>query len=221
MPPRKTCLLTVALLAALSTIAPGALAKKKKLVKKPANFSYYMLALSWAPDFCAIPGNSKNTAECGKGLKLGFVVHGLWPQDDQDRGPENCGTGTVPQNIVKLTLPYIPTASLIQHEWATHGTCSGLSVADYFATVRKARDSVTIPADFRAPSQSVKLSPKDIEAGFATANPSFPATAFRSSCTNSSLQEIRVCFSKTLVPQACTASAGECTMQTITVLPVQ
>ena len=80
-------------------------------------------------------------------------------------------------------LNYIPTASLIQHEWKTHGTCSGLSAADYFAAVRKARDSVTIPDEFRAPAQTLKLSPAAIEQAFATSNPSFPKTAFRTSCT--------------------------------------
>jgi len=128
-------------------------AKKKKAAA--AGFSYYLLALSWAPDFCAQAGANGNPAECGTGKKIGFVVHGLWPQGDSGRGPENCGPASpVANSIVQLMLNYIPTASLIQHEWATHGTCSGLSAGDYFAAVRKARDSVTIPADFKAPAQS-------------------------------------------------------------------
>lgn len=220
MSSKKTWILTAALLAVLCAIASGA-PKKKKASKAPGKFSYYLLTLSWAPDFCAVPSNPQDPAECGKGLKVGFVVHGLWPQGDQDRGPENCAKSSVPQDIVTTMLKYIPTASLIQHEWSTHGTCSGLSVTDYFAAVRKARDSVKIPADFQAPGQSVKLSPKNIEAKFAAANPSFPAAAFRTSCSGGTLQEARICFSKTLSPQACTASAGECTTQSITVLPVQ
>jgi ribonuclease T2 len=219
MPPPNRVALLLVLTAALATAAP---AKKKKSAKASAgNFSYYLLTLSWAPDFCAIPANPKDPAECGKGRKVGFVVHGLWPQNDQSRGPENCGGSPVSQSIVNLMLKYIPTASLIQHEWTTHGTCSGLSTADYFAAVRKARDSVTIPADFQAPDHSVKLSPSDIESKFAASNPSFPKTAFRTSCTSGTLQEARICFSKNLSPQACTASAGECTSKTMTILPVQ
>jgi ribonuclease T2 len=219
---RTRRVLGFALSAVLAAAAIAAPAKKKAPPRNaPGNFSYYLLTLSWAPDFCAVPGNPQDPAECGKGRKAGFVVHGLWPQGDQGRGPENCGAGTVPQSIVNLMLTYIPTASLIQHEWTTHGTCSGLSVTDYFAAVRKARDSVTIPTDFQALNHSVKLSPKDIEARFAAANPSFPKTAFRTSCTNNDLQEARICFSQNLSPQACTASAGECTMKTITMLPVQ
>src|ERR1051326_4164782 len=156
---RRTLPLTTLLLAVLSTIGSGAPAKKKKSGKNAPNFSYYLLVLSWAPDFCAAPGGTKDPAECGPGRKLGFMVHGFWPQGGQNRGPQNCGKSTVPQAIVSQMLPYIPIASLVQHEWTTHGTCTGLSVADYFAAVRQARDSVTIPTPFQAPAQSVKLSP--------------------------------------------------------------
>jgi ribonuclease T2 len=118
-------------------------------------------------------------------------------------------------------LAYIPTQSLMQHEWTTHGTCSGLSMEDYFAAVRKARDSVTSPDDFKAPSQAQQLSPAAIEGAFAAANPGFPATAFRTSCTSGALQEARICFSKSLAAQACAPSAGECVALAIQVLPVR
>ena len=207
------------LIAALLFSGPLTAAKKKKASASPT-FAYYLLTLSWAPDFCA-QTNSKEPAECGPGRKVGFVVHGLWPQGETSRGPQNCGGSPVSQSIVQTMLKYIPTASLIQHEWATHGTCSGLSAADYFAAVRKARDSVTIPPEFKAPAQALKLSPKAIEDSFATANPTFPEAAFRTSCTSGRLQEARICFGKDLSPRACTSSAGECTLATMQVLPVR
>ena len=88
-------------------------------------------------------------------------------------------------------LNYIPTESLIQHEWANHGTCSGLTAAEYFAQVRKARDSVTIPADFKAPNSELHLRPDEIVAKFEQANPKFPKSAFRVSCQDGGLQEAR------------------------------
>src|ERR1039458_2298324 len=155
--------------------------------KKPAaastNFSYYLLVLSYSPDFCAEPGGTKDPAECGTGLGIGFIVHGLWPQGETSAGPQNCsGAATVPQSIIQATLSYIPLPSLIQHEWNTHGTCSGLSMADFFAALRKARDSVTLPPDLKHPAQTLQLSPAQEESKFAAANPTFPATAFRTSC---------------------------------------
>jgi ribonuclease T2 len=119
-------------------------------------------------------------------------------------------------------LNYFPTESLIQHEWAAHGTCTGLSVADYFGTVRKARDSVMLPADLSQPSQKLQFSPAQIESDVAAANPTFPKTALRTSCyRNGELEELRVCFNKDLSPRACGASAGECTAGTVTLLPVR
>ncbi len=185
-------------------------------------FDYYMLALSWAPDFCALPNVPKDPRECGKGRHVNFVVHGLWPQNEQSRGPEHCGSASpVSQDIIRVMLNYMPTEGLIQHEWTNHGTCSGLSAADYFAAVRKARDSVKLPNDFVAPAQQMQLSPSDIDTKFAAANPTFPKPAFKASCQNGALQEARICFDKNLSPRACSVSAGECTAPTMIVLPVQ
>src|SRR5437588_8959215 len=99
--------------------------------KKPANaaaFDYYMLTLSYAPDFCAQPAGNKDPRECGAGRHVGFVVHGLWPQSESGRGPERCEPARpVSEELIRVTLNYIPSESLIQHEWANHGTCTGLS----------------------------------------------------------------------------------------------
>ncbi len=119
-------------------------------------------------------------------------------------------------------LNYIPTQSLIQHEWAAHGTCSGLSADDYFATVRKARDSVTLPIDLKQPSQRLQFSPAQIESKVAAANPGFPMAAIRTSCyRDNELEEVRVCFNKDLSPRACGQSAGECIAGNVTLLPVR
>ncbi|HEY1336612.1 MAG TPA: ribonuclease T2 [Bryobacteraceae bacterium] len=215
--------MTLTICLAVAAAGASAAPKKKKKGGPPAGqFSYYVLSLSWAPDFCAQPNVPKDPAECGAGKQVGFVVHGLWPQGNSGRGPENCGPASpVAQDIVNATLSYIPTAALIQHEWKAHGTCSGLSAADYFAALRKARDSVTIPPDLKALDHQQKLSPAAIESDFASANPAFAKTAFRTSCTAGRLQEVRICLGKDLAPRACTASAGECSAKSVTVLPLR
>jgi ribonuclease T2 len=211
----------IALFLLLTSVSDARSRKKKPA--QAADFSYYMLVLSYAPDFCAQPGGNKDARECGSGRHVGFVVHGLWPQGESSRGPENCGHASpVSQAIIQATLKYIPTESLIQHEWSTHGTCSGLSAQDYFAALRKARDSVSLPGDLDQPSSRVQTSPAEIESKVATANPSFPKTAIRTSCyNNSELQEIRICLDKELSPRACGSSAGECRTETVTMLPVR
>ena len=219
----RTCLRVVALIA-IGLIAAGASqarAKKKPKTKTQPSFAYYMLVLSYAPDFCAHPQGDHDPRECGAGRHVGFVVHGLWPQGETTRGPENCGSpGTIPPDTMKKTLDYVPTEKLIQHEWAAHGTCSGLNVDDYFAALRKARDSVTIPPEL-TPSTQQSMTPADIQAKVAAANPSFPNTAFRTSCyPDNQLQEIRICLNKDLSPRGCGSSAGQCTAKNETLLPV-
>jgi ribonuclease T2 len=186
-------------------------------------FSYYMLVLSYAPDFCAEPQGKKDPRECGGGRHVGFVVHGLWPQGEDSRGPERCGTARpVSQSMVQTMMAYIPTPGLIQHEWTNHGTCSGLSAADYFAAVRKARDSLRVPPELDQPGQQLRLSPGEIEDRLAAANPGYPREAFRTSCyRDEALQEIRICLDKSLTPRACGRSAGECRAAAVTMLPVR
>src|ERR1700687_5788326 len=127
-------LLSAILLCLFAGTAATARPRKKARQSDEAVFSYYLLSLSYAPDFCAHPTGDKDPRECGTGRHIGFVVHGLWPQVEGNRGPENCGPARpVSQDIVRATLDYIPTESLIQHEWGTHGTCTGMSAANYFA----------------------------------------------------------------------------------------
>lgn len=185
------------------------------------DFDYYLLSLSWAPDFCALPNAPKGGAECGKDAHAGFVVHGLWPQLETGRGPERCGSGqTLSRELVERMLAYIPSEGLIRHEWSTHGVCAGLSPIDYFAMIRKARDSLKIPGDFQNQHRQIRLSSSEIEAEFAGVNPGYPRTAFRATCASGALQEVRVCLSKDLNPRACSASAGECRSGSMLIRPV-
>jgi ribonuclease T2 len=44
----------------------------------PGAFDYYVLALSWSPQYCATATNNADRSQCS--VPHGFVVHGLWPQ---------------------------------------------------------------------------------------------------------------------------------------------
>jgi ribonuclease T2 len=187
----------------------------------PVPFDYYVLSLSWAPEFCAQPGAAAGSpAECASGKNIGFVVHGLWPEANQGKNPESCGPAkSVAKSVINFILPYMPSPVLIQHEWATHGTCTGLTPADYFASVLQARSSVQLPVQFTALQETTMESPGLIETQFAESNPAFPGGAFRVACRNGALTEVRVCFNKELKPQVCAASLEECTASSIAIVP--
>ena len=222
--PIKTILPCI-LIGLLAAAAADARSRKKKQQEDPS-FSYYLLSLSYAPDFCAQPtGNptrNKDARECGSGRHIGFVVHGLWPQVEGNRGPENCASASpVSEDIVRATLSYIPAESLIQHEWATHGTCTGMSAANYFTFVRRARDMVKIPNELAAPGTQLRMGSSEVEAKFAAANPSFPRGAFRVSCyRDAELQEVRIALNKDLSPRVYGSGGGSCGA-TVQIRPVR
>lgn len=205
-------ILPVILTCSLAASVATARSHKKAHQGDDAAFSFYLLSLSYAPDFCAQPTGNKDARECGSGRHIGFVVHGLWPQVEGNRGPENCGAASpVSEDIVRATLPYILTESLIQHEWATHGTCSGMSAVNYFTLVRRARDMIKIPNELAAPSTQLRMGSSEVDAKFAAANPNFPRGAFRVSCyRDAELQEVRVALNKDLSPRVYGSGGGSC-----------
>lgn len=185
------------------------------------DFDYYMLSLSWAPDFCDKPNVNRDPRECGPGRRLGFVVHGLWPQQDNGGHPSQCAPARpVAQDIVQRTLAFIPGESLIQHEWRDHGTCSGMTPAAYFDTVRKAYQEIVIPGDLKQLDRQLQVSPAAIQAKFVSANPGL-RDSIRVTCSGGELGEVRICLSKDLSPHACGVHDSACNDPGITVLPVR
>src|SRR6516225_2679143 len=173
----KNRLLSLLLLSALLVSFGGtSLAKHKKSPSSsgenvPGQFDYYLLTLSWAPQFCATNPNGRGTAECNPSKHMGLVVHGLWPQYNNGSWPQDCSsTPPVGQSTVNHMLPMMPGKGLIQHEWAKHGTCSGLSMKDYFGAIEKLYSDLKVPDEFKNPVTKSESSPGDIEAAFASAN---------------------------------------------------
>ena len=178
----------------------------------PGDFDFYLLNLSWSPEFCATHSSSP---ECS--AHPGFVVHGLWPQNTDGTYPENCSNAPGPANPSQYT-DIIPTASLVQHEWATHGTCSGLAADAYFSDIRSVFQEVHIPATFTGNQQPAMLAPDVILAQFSRSNPTFPAASFALSCGNNYLTAVEVCLDKSLHPETCQA-VKTCRANTVKITP--
>jgi ribonuclease T2 len=116
-------------------------------------------------------------------------------------------------------LQYFPSRGLIQHEWTTHGSCSGFSSVDYFGKVEQAFNMVKIPDQYRDLDRGRQLSVREIEQSFASTNDG-PAGAFRISCHAGELMGVEVCLNKDLQYQACTESARECPTAQVLMRPV-
>ena len=185
----------------------------------PGQFDYYVLSLSWAPEFCAQPGAARsNPGECG--APKGFVVHGLWPEVISGKSPESCGPARpISRGFVNELLKYMPSASLIQHEWATHGTCSGLDTNEYFTKLLLARAAIQVPVQIASLGEPETETVAKLEEQFAGSNPGFPKDGLRVICKGGAFTEVRACFDKDIKGRACTASAGRCNSPSVTIRP--
>ena len=169
-----------------------------------SGFDFYVLALSWSPSYCAAEGPDANRQQCGAGRPYGFIVHGLWPQFERGY-PRDCRSGArdVPRSLVSSLYDIMPSAGLIRHEWRKHGTCSGLSQADYFAVLRKANERVVVPPRFRSLSGSLQISPTELENAFVQANPGLRRDALAVTCDGRYVREVRICLAKSLDFRSC------------------
>lgn len=189
------------------------------------SFDFYVLALSWSPGFCDTGGAGKAHDQCAVGANLGFVVHGLWPQNAHGF-PSDCDDGAArfpSRAALDRVRGLYPSEGLARYEWRKHGTCTGLSPSDYFDQVRRARDAVTIPASLQAPGEPQTVAPRDILRAFSQANARLRADEMAVTCRQGELEEVRVCFARDLrgftpCPEVARAS---CRASAISVLPVR
>ena len=209
------------LAAGLAATAPPARAQAFGVA--PGRFDFYVLALSWSSGFCATNEAARARAQCNPGAGLGFVVHGLWPQNEHGF-PSDCGFASQSPSRAALetTRGVYPDEGLARYEWRKHGTCVGKSPTDYFADVRAARDDIVIPPAFRAPGNAQTWTPIDIQRAFIAANPRLRPGMIAVSCRRGVLEEVRICLSKDLRGfEACPEVArGACRTPQISVPPV-
>jgi ribonuclease T2 len=190
-------------------LTPAATEPQAAPTKLPAptpawgDFDYFVLALSWSPDYCATTGQD-DLQECPVGKNLGFVLHGLWPQYTSGY-PSSCSTQKLSQ-AVKAQFPGLyPNDSLYAHEWEKHGTCAGVPAQEYLAAALELKQAVVIPAKFLSPQAPFRISPDHLRQDFIQANPGFLETSLAVNCSDSGryLKELYVCFSKEGRPAAC------------------
>lgn len=178
-------------------------------------FDYYLLTLSWSPEYCH--GHTSPT-QCASDKHFGFVVHGLWPEYRTGSGPEHCGTQPGLTNPASM-LDIMPDLGLIQHEWTTHGTCSGLSADEYFGAIRKAFASFKQPAQLTSAKTQQTLSPRQIKQDVEQANPQLNDSEIMINCASNYLQAVEICLTKGLQPMTCPAP-HDCRASSIRVPPI-
>lgn len=192
-----------------SSAAPG---QARPHVATGSGFDYYLLNLSWSPEFCY---SHPNATECA--AHPTFVLHGLWPQNTSGSYPQNCSNAPGPADPASFSDIY-PDQGLLEHEWRTHGTCSGLNAADFFNTARTAYKSVVIPATLSNLSSQISMPPDEIVSLFTRANPGLAPQNMAISCGHNFLTAVEVCLDKSLQPIAC-GPIRSCRANTVRIPP--
>jgi ribonuclease T2 len=144
-----------------------------------------ILAASWQPAFCQ---SNQRKAECASQTSdrfdaTNFSLHGLWPMRENYCGVSEdlraADKGGSWSALPAVTLSDVSKAALDKampgtqsglerHEWLKHGTCTGMSADDYFATAVRLVGELNASAvrDLFASSIGRTLTSQDIKAAF-------------------------------------------------------
>lgn len=167
------------------------------------DFDFYVLALSWSPDFCAGQGG-KDSEQCGPGRNPGFVLHGLWPQYRKGF-PQNCSSVPFPSSLKREFPDLFPNDRLYAHEWRRHGTCSGLAPRDYLSLTQKLKQTAPIPPRYRHLREPVRTTTAALKKEFRVVGAGLPESGMAVFCSGSGrfLKEVFLCYNRQGKPAAC------------------
>jgi len=210
----RACLLILSLLTPFATLAEG---------ERAGEFDYYVMSLSWSPNWCELTGDARRSSQCADDTGHGWTLHGLWPQ--YTRGyPSYCQSGQRPPSRAQTgaMADIMGTGGLALHQWKKHGSCTGLDPADYFALSREAYGRVTRPQVFRKLNRDVALPASVVEEAFLKANPKLKPEGITITCKQGHIQEVRICLSRTLAFIPCGHDVRrDCTLEDALFTPLR
>ena len=159
----------------------------------------YTLALSWAPEYCRF--RQDRAAD-----RLGFAVHGLWPEGRGTAWPQWCPAPRRPTGReLARNLCMTPSAALLAHEWAKHGSCMVRTPESYFKVTRILWNSLRWP-DFDRLARAEGLTAGQVRTAFAEANRHWePEHVGVVVNERGWLEEMRLCYGKDFMPAHCDA----------------
>lgn len=163
------------------------------VVTKKNRLDYYVLALSWSPEYCKM--HKQQGMQCKKQPQQAyrFVLHGLWPSIDK-----TCTQERLSDAVINSTLPFIPSKRLIEHEWEKHGRCSGYNPKQFFDLSIQAYEKIKIPSYFNDVNTSTIKKVGDIKELILQKNPNLKCDSIRVVNVNKEFSELRVCLDKSL-----------------------
>jgi ribonuclease T2 len=184
-------------------------------------FDYYVLSLSWSPNWCALVGGP-DEEQCDPEADHGWILHGLWPQYEVG-WPEDCGAVFADPSRRETAgmADIMGSGGLAWHAWNRHGTCSGLSPEGYFELSREAYEAVAFPPGFARLTRAEEVPARAVEEAFLRSNPGLTRDGLTVTCREGHIQEVRICLTRDLEPRACGEDAvRDCTLPDAVLEPI-
>ena len=162
---------------------------------KKNKLDYYVLALSWSPEYCKTHQQQQQSRQCNREPQQAyrFVLHGLWPSIDK-----TCTQERLSATVINSTLPFIPSKRLIEHEWEKHGRCSGYNPKQFFDLSIQAYEKIKIPSYFNAVNTRSTKKVSDLKKLMRQKNPHLKCDSIRVINVNKAFSELRICLDKSL-----------------------
>lgn len=186
-------------------------------------FGFYLLALSWAPNFCC---GHPDKEEC-QGLSGSFgathlTIHGLWPSytdaEAQQAGsqyawPQYCAPygscssknppagcfpdpSTIPEAMKIYGPGYVSDNDfLADHEWPKHGSCTGLDSGTYFSSA--ITELKALPGDQGTPALLAQNVGGTVPATELRAAFGSPESVLLGCDSNCNLTQVGICLKNT------------------------
>lgn len=189
--------------------------------ERAGDFDYYVLSLSWSPNWCKLEGDARDAEQCDE--DFGWVLHGLWPQYESG-WPSYCPTieSSPSRQVTGAQADLFGAGGAAWYQWKKHGVCSGLSADNYYRLAREAWARVNRPEVLRKLDETVKLPALVVEDAFLQANPGWTRDTVTITCRDDHIQEARICFTRDLEPRDCGADVvRDCTMSNALFEPVR
>jgi len=197
---------------------------------KSGDFDFYVFAQSWSAEFCRSAGSGRpGCVSPTSFMRSNLTIHGLWPNYNVPESghwwPQCCqsqysatlNTSAI-DPILSQLQQYWPneqdpsgnqlSSSLWQHEWAKHGTCSGLDPDTYFRSAMKVEQIIgTLPVI----SQNIggSVSRAQLESAYNNGSPcptGGPCMVQINCDSGSILSGVTTCWSKSLQQMECPGS---------------
>ncbi|WBO21630.1 ribonuclease T2 family protein [Sphingomonas abietis] len=173
----------------------------------------YTLSMIWTPEHCfadARHGGGTGDPQCSGSARTGFTLHGLWPDGDgPNRWPQFCHpVAILTDGQIATGIGATPSAQLLQHEWAKHGSCMTDDPVQYFQLEDGLYAGIHAP-DMASLAHRRGLTVGQFQSAFAAANPGMRADMMRLNVNkNGWLEEVWLCLGLDKRPRTCPAGQG-------------